>query len=290
MSIAAMARLIAREMLGSRQQARGPSPLELLSEETVLGAMRGEGRAEGRTAAGYLYHTARISQVLQGRRRCLDLGCGTGVQLLQVAGFNPEVRFVGVDQSATLLAAAEEDASRVGLTNVSFLRADMTELAEFDSRSFDAVVSTMSLHFLADRSALRTALLEMARIGGVDAAFYLEDFARLKSPLSVAFFLERNAQAAPDPFDALYRASLEAAFTLDELKTEIAHALPRAAMHVTSPVPFLLVAHTPAAPLPAALRAQIRSARASLSPSQSADLDALRRAFALGEWRADPFL
>ena len=59
MSIAAMARLIAREMLGSRQQARGPSPLELLSEETVLGAMRGEGRAEGRTAAGYLYHTAR---------------------------------------------------------------------------------------------------------------------------------------------------------------------------------------------------------------------------------------
>jgi ubiquinone/menaquinone biosynthesis C-methylase UbiE len=285
-----MARLIAREMLGTRQQARGPVPLELLSELEVLNAMRGEGRAEGRTAAGYLYHSARVSQVLQGRRRCLDLGCGSGVQLLQVASFNPLVEFVGVDQSETLLAAARDDAARMGLSNVRFLRADITCLATLEPHSFDTVMSTMSLHFLRDRAALRATLLEIARIGGPDVAVYLEDFVMLKSPLSVAFFLDRNSQPDPDPFDALYRASLEAAFTLEELKTEIARALPRAAIHLTSPVPFLLVAHTPGAPLPAALRAQLRARRASLSASQAADLDALRRAFALGEWRADPFI
>lgn len=287
--LTAIAALIAREALGRRQQARGAPPPQRLRDEEILSAMTGGGRVDGRTAAGYLYHSARISQVLAGRRCCLDLGCGSGVQLLQVAALNPDVRFIGIDHSPRLLDAARQDAARLGLANVSFVEEDITRLASIATASSDAVMTTMSLHCLPDRSALRACLQTMARVGTVDMALYIEDFARLKSPQSIDYFLGRHAPAEVDAFTALYRASLESAFTLDELKMDIGRTLPRAAIHTTSPVRFLLVAHTPCAPLPAARRAGFRARRAALAPWQIADLDALRRAFALGEWGGDPF-
>ena len=288
-TLTALAALMAREALGRRQQARGLPPGDRLDDAQMLAAMRGGGSADGRTAAGYLYHSARLTQVLAGRRRCLDLGCGSGVQLLQVAALNPTVSFIGVDRSPQLLAAAQADAARLGLTNVQLIEDDITRLNGLADGSVDAVISTMSLHCLPDRSALRACLQHMARVGTPDMAVYLEDFARLKSPRSIDYFLSRNAPTAPDAFAALYRASLEAAFTLDELKAEIGRALPRAAIHTTSPVRFLLVAHTGCTPLTPAQRALIRARRSALPPAQLADLDALRRAFALGEWGGDPF-
>lgn len=288
--LTAIASLIAREALGRRQQSRGVPPPARLRDAEILAAMTGGGRVDGRTAAGYLYHSARITQVLAGRRRCLDLGCGSGVQLLQVAAANPEVMFVGIDRSPLLLKAARADAARLGLGNVSFVEDDITRLASIADAGADAVMATMSLHCLPDRGALRACLQRMVRAGTADMAVYLEDFARLKSPRSIDYFLSRHAPTQPDAFAALYRASLESAFTLDELKTEIGRALPRAAIHATSPVRFLLVAHTPCAPLTSAQRAWFRARRAALKPWQIADLDALRRAFALGEWGGDPFI
>lgn len=288
-ALTAIAALMAREALGRRQQPRGLPPGERLDDAQTLTAMRGDGSADGRTAAGYLYHSARLTQVLAGRQRCVDLGCGSGVQLLQVAALNPTVSFIGVDRSPLLLAAARADAARLGLANVSLVEDDLTRLASFGDASVDAVIGTMSLHCLPDRAAMRACLQHMARIGTPDMAVYLEDFARLKSPRSIDYFLSRHAPVRPDAFAALYRASLEAAFTLDELRADIGRALPRAAIHTTSPVRFLLVAHTACTPLTPAQRTLFRARRSALPQAQLADLDALRRAFALGEWGGDPF-
>ena len=288
-ALTAIAALMAREALGRRQQPRGLPPGERLDDAQILLAMRGDGRADGRTAAGYLYHSARMTQVLAGRARCLDLGCGSGVQLMQVAALNPGVSFIGVDRSPLLLAAARADAARLGLANVSLVEDDITRLAGFGDASVDAIISTMTLHCLPDRAALRACLQHMARVGTADMAVYLEDFARLKSPRSIDYFLNRHAPAVPDAFAALYRASLESAFTLHELKTELGRALPRAAIHTTSPVRFLMVAHTGCTPLTPAQRAAFRARRSALAPAQLADLDALRRAVALGDWGGDPF-
>lgn len=288
MSSFGMLRMFLRELGGCSRQPRGPTPTTLLGSDGILMAMEDGGQVDGRTAAGYLYHSARISQVLVGRRRCVDLGCGSGVQLLQVAALNPDVRFTGVDPSAEMIAAAKASAAALELYNVEFEVGGDDALIRSDKR-WDAAISTMTLHDLPDGMALARALRAIAAAVGPSGAVYLEDFARLKSPLSVEFFVQRNAPVPPDRFAALYRCSLQAAFTLDELREAAGQYLPQARLYRTFLVPFLTVIKTADGPLPPTLRARLREHRALLSVEQRRDLDDLRRFFLLGGLVNDPF-
>ena len=69
---------------------------------------------EGNQDAAQLFVDA-----LRGCSRVLDVGCGTGLPSLYVA---PHVDgFVGVDAAPNMVAAARRNASRLGLTNASFV-------------------------------------------------------------------------------------------------------------------------------------------------------------------------
>jgi len=62
----------------------------------------------------------------------LEIGCGTGRNLIAAAKRYPEARFYGVDISSVMLEVAEESVRRAGL-------ADRIVLAQGDARDFDAV-------------------------------------------------------------------------------------------------------------------------------------------------------
>jgi len=286
---AGMARMFARELFGRTRQPRGPTPSHALGSDGVLAAMEDGGQVDGRTAAGYLYHSARISQVLVGRHRCLDVGCGNGMQLLQVAALNPAVRFTGVDPSPRMLEAAAARAESLGVRNVDFTLGDFEGLPRAGRGPWDAAISTMTLHDLPDVAALERALQALAAAIGRDGAVYLEDFARLKSPASVDFFVGLNAPLPPDRFAALYRCSLLSAFSLDELRGAVARQLPQARLYGTFLVPFLTVAKTADGSLPTTLRERLAAMRAALPPAQRRDLDDLRRFFTFGGLGNDPF-
>jgi len=289
MSAAGLARMFLREILGRTRQPRGPTPTAALGCDGVLAAMDDGGEVDGRTAAGYLYHSARISQALVGRHRCIDVGCGNGMQLLQVAALNPTVHFTGVDPSPRMIEAAAARAAALDLRNVDFEVKDFDGLLAARRGPWDAAIGTMTLHDLPDAPALERALRAIAAIIGPDGAVYLEDFARLKSPASVDFFVGLNAPLPPDRFTALYRCSLLSAFTLDELRGAVARQLPQARFYRTFLVPFLTVTKTADGPLPAVLRERLHAMRAALPPAQRRDLDDLRRFFALGGLGNDPF-
>lgn len=289
MSGFAMARMFARELLGRRQQPRGPTPHAALGSDGVLAAMEDGGQIDGRTAAGYLYHSARISQVLVGRHACVDIGCGNATQLLQVAALNPGIRFTGVDSAPCMVARAEARARALGLRNVDFEVNDFDGLLRAGRGPWDAAISTMTLHDLPDRAALYRALQTMGIVAGPDAALYIEDFARLKSPASIGFFVNLNAPNTPDRFTTLYRCSLGAAFTLTELREGVRRHLPGARLYSTFLAPFLTVTKTPDGVLSPELRARLGAMRAALPPSSRSDLDELRRFFALGGLGHDPF-
>lgn len=71
----------------------------------------------------------------------LDLGCGPGFLTCYYASVRPNVRVVGVDQSANAVARGRELAESLGLANVEFVQADITEgLPEIGT--FTVVVST----------------------------------------------------------------------------------------------------------------------------------------------------
>ncbi len=289
MSGVAMARMFARELLTRRHQPRGPTPSSVLGADGILAAMEDGGQVDGRTAAGYLYHSARISQVLVGRRHCVDIGCGNAMQLLQVAALNPSIRFTGVDPSPVMLDGARRRAERLGLTNVDWETGGFASLLAARPGRFDAAICTMTLHELPDTAALDTALQAIARAAGDAGAVYIEDFARLKSPASIDFFVGLNAPAVADHFSALYRCSLGAAFTIEELRAAVARRLPAATLYSTFLVPFLNVVKTADGELSAQTRARLQEMRAALSSAARRDLDDLRRFFVLGGLRGDPF-
>lgn len=104
--------------------------------------------------------------------RVLEVGCGGGdVSLLiaQLVGAHGEV--VGVDQSATAIATAQQRAQDLSAHNLRFLVADVTapDTALTAEGAFDAVIGRSVLEFLPDPGAILRAIASYVRPGGVIA-------------------------------------------------------------------------------------------------------------------------
>jgi methyltransferase-like protein/cyclopropane fatty-acyl-phospholipid synthase-like methyltransferase len=93
------------------------------------------------------------------RCRYLELGCGSGMNLIAMAAVLPESRFAGFDLAAEPIAEAEATARALGLTNVEFRRADILapgELGKFDYVVAHGVFSWVPL-------PVREAMLKLCR-------------------------------------------------------------------------------------------------------------------------------
>lgn len=285
----ALVRTFVREIFLRQQEPRGVPPMEAVSAELVLEALTGAGDVNGRYAAGYLFHTGRISQLLPGASTCLDIGAAPGGQILQVAALHPNVQFFGVDNSPVLLKHARAATTALGLSNVEWIQDDIRQLKKLPSNSVDAVISTMTLHYLPDLTSLNQALAAVDRVITSGGALYIEDFARLKSSLSMDYFNLKNAPVETDAFIELNGYSLNAAFTLKELKGACEKHLQDIKFCSTFLIPFLNFAKTEDKDIPPALQKKLVQMRLALNPAQRRDLDDLRKFFALGGLRSDPF-
>lgn len=287
----ALAACILRESLPSSPVQRSESPSIALGDQVIQNAMDGGGMVDGRTAGGYLFHTVRISHALAGSTRCLDLGCCTGQQLLQVAAVNPQIEFIGVDQSPRLLARASEIAVSRGVHNVQWLHDDITTLAQVPDGSVDAVISSMTLNDLAHCDALRACLQSIRRVLSRDReiCIYIEDFLRLKSARTIETLADMVTTKKDDPFRRLYVTALHSAFSYSELGSLIQAELPGVEVFTTRPLPFLVVMRTPErGRLDTVVAKRLLALIAQLDQTQKGDFNALGRLFALGGMSADP--
>ncbi|MBL8784259.1 MAG: class I SAM-dependent methyltransferase [Deltaproteobacteria bacterium] len=119
---------------------------------TIASTTYGETSYDQVPYAGYAYwfthpdhlalmgHLRGLSTARGPKARYLELGCGDGGNLLSLAAALPETTFVGIDLSATHIAAAHAMTETLGLRNVSFARAD---LRDFDPgpEPFDFIVA-----------------------------------------------------------------------------------------------------------------------------------------------------
>lgn len=74
------------------------------------------------------------------KARVLELGCGTGINLLAMAQLFPEAKFIGVDLSKAQIEIAEQAAKKSGLGNSQFLHGDLAELGE-EIGTFDYIIA-----------------------------------------------------------------------------------------------------------------------------------------------------
>jgi len=156
--------------------------------------------------------TRAICAGMRSDTRLLDLACGTGRGLAQIAVAHPNLRLTGLDLSPYYLQVAR--ASLAAVPDVSFV-AENAEYLPFRDSHFGIVTSVYLFHELP-RSARRRVLAEAFRVLEPGGLFVIEDSAQLAESGELAFFLGRFATEFHEPF---YRDYLE-----DDLAGALAEA------------------------------------------------------------------
>jgi arsenite methyltransferase len=285
-----MAPTLLREWLGPRNFPREPEPSLVMDSPEQVTAYERAGHIDGVMAAAYVFHTARISQVIGRCRRVLDLGCGPATQLAQIAALHPQVRFFGVDLSEPMLERARAQIAERGLSNVELGRDDITRLVSVSDASVDGIISTMALHHLPTLQHLDACFEQIARVLRPGGALYLADFGRLKALKSVLYFAYQNAKHQPHVFSLDYERSLRAAFVASDFERAVhRHLAGRARVCTTFRVHVLVLVKSEDSPLTQEMRDSVRRMRRDLPRRYRRDLDDIRLFFRLGGLRNDPF-
>jgi SAM-dependent methyltransferase len=94
----------------------------------------------------------------------LDLGCGDGTTALPAARLGADV--LGVDIASNLVAAGNERAEGLGLTNLRFQEGDATDLNELDDESFDLVISIFGAMFAPRPFDVAKEMVRVTKPGG----------------------------------------------------------------------------------------------------------------------------
>ena len=100
----------------------------------------------------------------------LEIGCGTGRNLVHAAGRYPDARFFGIDVSTEMLTSAISAISRRGMTDrIRVAHGDGTRFDPqnlFGIASFDHVMISYSLSMIADWRCVLQAAASRLRPGG----------------------------------------------------------------------------------------------------------------------------
>lgn len=154
--------------------------------------------------------------------RALDLGCGPGDIPLRLARTFPGAAIDAVDGAEAMLAIAREAAAvepQVAV-RIRWLRAYLPSPA-LETSAYDAVLSNSLLHHMVDPLDLWRAVRDCARPG---AAVLVMDLARPGNEAEVERLLALHAAGAPDLLVRDFRASLHAAYRVDEVREQLAAA------------------------------------------------------------------
>lgn len=103
-------------------------------------------------------------ELLRPTDTLLDLGCGTGTILLQLAPHVAQAH--GVDLSPGMVAIADRKAAAAGATNVTFRAQAAASLDDVADATYDHVCAFNLLHLVEDPAALARSVFRVLRPGG----------------------------------------------------------------------------------------------------------------------------
>ena len=146
----------------------------------------------------------------------LDVGTGPARLPIALCRADRQFRVLGVDLAGPMLDLARRNVADAGLTDrIRFGRGDAKSLPFPDGR-FEAVVSNTIIHHIPDPSP---ALAEMVRLVTPGGTLMVRDLARPADETELEALVERHAGSEPVPARNLFRESLHASLTLDEVRS-----------------------------------------------------------------------
>jgi len=151
----------------------------------------------------------------------VDIGCGPGDVVIRLARAAPRAHVTAIDGSAPMIELAREAVRAAGLDGRVTLVQGCIPGVSLKERAFDAILSKDLLHHLPDPMVLWR---EIARLGRSGAAVHVMDLIRPDTPEAARRIVDSVAPHE-DPIlrDDFYK-SLCAAFTIDEVRGQLAAA------------------------------------------------------------------
>jgi 2-polyprenyl-3-methyl-5-hydroxy-6-metoxy-1,4-benzoquinol methylase len=137
-----------------------------------------------RVSPGYWNHRVRraaLSAIHNVKGNILDVGCGDGLFLIQLAKQNPGAHIWAVDINAEFIRQARERVNRERITTVHFSQQDAVNMA-FEPGMFDAVVCTNVFMTMDSIATVRKALTSMSMVTKNGAMVFF-DYRNALNPL-----------------------------------------------------------------------------------------------------------
>ncbi|WP_457674361.1 class I SAM-dependent methyltransferase [Thiolapillus sp.] len=150
--------------------------------------------------------------------RMLDLGCGPADIPLRFARRHPGARIDALDGARAMLDLAQQAIEAEGLEQRIRLHCQYLPATGL-AGDYDAVVSNSLLHHLNDPLDLWRTI---AACGASGAHVLVMDLLRPDSPERVDALVAQYAADAPEVLRRDFHASLHAAYTLDEVREQLA--------------------------------------------------------------------
>ena len=170
----------------------------------------------------------RVAMLLQAsaasfpdQARLLDLGCGPGNITALLAQRWPHCSVLGLDAADRMIAVADERRRAAGVSSerLSYGKAPLP--LRQAGQPADLIVSNSLLHHLHDPQQLWSSLIPLA---SARCLVLHRDLRRPNSEASIDRLCHRHVADAPSVLQRDYRASLHAAFTVEEVRAQLLHA------------------------------------------------------------------
>jgi len=154
-------------------------------------------------------------------RAVVDIGCGPADVVIRLAKAAPHAAITAIDGSAPMIALGRTAARAAGVDDRLTLLHTRIPGPPPASQSFDAVLSKDLLHHLPDPRVLWN---EVTRLGRPGAAVYVMDLVRPDSEDTARAMVKEGAGSEHPILQHDFYQSLLAAFTMDEVRAQVATA------------------------------------------------------------------
>jgi ubiquinone/menaquinone biosynthesis C-methylase UbiE len=151
----------------------------------------------------------------------LDIGCGPADVVIRLARSLSRATIVALDGSAPMLSLAQAAVSAAGLDHRITLLQTRIPGPPPPAQAFDTVLSKDLLHHLPEPGVLWT---EVTRVGQPGAAVCVMDLMRPATPEAARAMVKDHAGSDSPILQRDFYNSLLAAFTVDEVREQLAVA------------------------------------------------------------------
>ena len=145
----------------------------------------------------------------------LDVGTGTALIPIELCRANPNVKVIAQDASREMLEIAKRNVENAGLSDRITVQLSNARALPMEDKTIGTIISNSIIHHISEPEVL---FAELARVGTHDAVYFVRDLLRPSSVEELDHIVQTYAGESTAHQRKLFRESLYAALTLDEVR------------------------------------------------------------------------